>query len=82
MLGDGGSDKDVWAGLLLRFPVVGEEVVEVVHGLGAERVENVVEVSEKVNVKALAGRDGVGEVGRISPSMSPPKKTRQPRRER
>ena len=66
-------------GVLSGFPVVGEEVVEAVNGMGADAVEDVAEVGNRVDLESLAGSDEAGEDGRISPSVSLLKNTPEPR---
>jgi isopropylmalate/homocitrate/citramalate synthase len=46
---------------LSDFPVVGEEFVEAVHGVGADAVKDIPETHERVDVESFAGLDEAGE---------------------
>jgi hypothetical protein len=74
-----GSDGEVGGGVLSGFPVIGEEVVEAVNGMGADALEDVAEVGEGADVQSFAGGDEAGEEGRISSSVWLLENTREPR---
>ncbi|MDP2895892.1 MAG: hypothetical protein Q8Q12_04945 [bacterium] len=63
------SGGKVWGGGLSGFPVIGEEFLEAVHGVGADAVEDIAEVCERVDLESFARRDEAGEDGGGSPAV-------------
>lgn len=61
MLRCGESAREVLGGGLSGLPVVQEELLEVVHRVGADAVEDVAKVSEGVDLDSFAGLDEAGE---------------------
>ncbi len=50
-------------GVSSDFPVVGEEVVEAVDGMGADAVKDIAQVGERVDLESLTRGDEAGEDG-------------------
>jgi len=50
-------------------PVVGEEFVEAVDGMGADALEDVAKIGERINLESLTRGDEAGEYGGGSPTV-------------
>ena len=57
------SGGDFLSGVLIGFPVIGEEVVEAVDGVGADALKEVAKVGEGIDLESLAGGGEAGEDG-------------------
>jgi hypothetical protein len=66
--------RNVLAGRLTGFTVVGEEIVEADHSVGADAVKDVSQVGERIDVEPFAGLDEAGESrGGLSAVVAPEK---------